>query len=119
MAITTFKESDDVNFFFENNVRNFPHLNKIFVTGLLKLDDVEAREMALTIARRYTNGTMFSCPEGAEVCNMFEKVRGKCRFCTHGRRVFRALLRRDAREKGQMVFRASLQNMGRRYCKNR
>ena len=22
---------------------------------------------------RYTTGTMFSCPDGAEVCNMFEK----------------------------------------------
>ena len=31
--------------------------------------------MALTVARRYTEATMFSCPEGAEVCNMFEKVR--------------------------------------------
>ena len=29
--------------------------------------------MALTIARRYTNGAIFSCPDGAEVCNMFEK----------------------------------------------
>jgi hypothetical protein len=32
--------------------------------------------MALTIARRYTTGTMFSCPDDAEVCNMFEKVTG-------------------------------------------
>ena len=30
--------------------------------------------MALTIAKRYTEGTMFSCPDDAEVCNMFEKV---------------------------------------------
>ena len=29
--------------------------------------------MALTIARRYTDGAIFSCPDGAEVCNMFEK----------------------------------------------
>jgi len=45
-----------------------------FHEGLLKTGHEEARKMALTIARRYTNGTMFSCPEGAEVCNMFEKV---------------------------------------------
>jgi hypothetical protein len=41
---------------------------------LLKTGDKEAGKMALTIARRYTTGTMFSCPEDAEVCNMFEKV---------------------------------------------
>jgi hypothetical protein len=41
----------------------------------MKTLNVEARKMALTIARRYTSGTMFSCPDDAEVCNMFEKVR--------------------------------------------
>jgi hypothetical protein len=45
-----------------------------FLKGLLKTGDKEAGKMALTIARRYTTGTMFSCPEDAEVCNMFEKV---------------------------------------------
>lgn len=44
-----------------------------FLLGLLKTESAEARKMALTIARRYTTGTMFSCPDGAEVCNMFEK----------------------------------------------
>ena len=53
----------------------WPPLQHILVAGLLKTEHSEARRMALTIARRYTVGTMFSCPEGAEVCNMFEKVR--------------------------------------------
>jgi hypothetical protein len=30
--------------------------------------------MALSIARRYTEATMFSFPEGTEACNIFEKV---------------------------------------------
>ena len=46
----------------------------MFILGLLKTENEEARKMALTIARRYTVGAMFSCPDGAEVCNMFEKV---------------------------------------------
>jgi hypothetical protein len=46
------------------------------ISGLIKTDNEEARQMALTIARRYTTGTMFSCPDDAEVCNMFEKVSG-------------------------------------------
>ena len=41
---------------------------------MLKTEHSEARKMALTIAKRYTEGTMFSCPDDAEVCNMFEKV---------------------------------------------
>ena len=41
--------------------------------GLLKTESPDARQMALTIARRYTDGAIFSCPDGAEVCNMFEK----------------------------------------------
>ena len=44
------------------------------VSGLLKTENEEAKKMALTIARRYTVGAMFSCPDGSEVCNMFEKV---------------------------------------------
>ena len=51
----------------------WPPLQHILVAGLLKTENVEARGMALTIARRYTNGAIFSCPDGAEVCNMFEK----------------------------------------------
>ena len=51
----------------------WPPLQHILVAGLLKTEDAEARKMALTIARRYTNGAIFSCPDGAEVCNMFEK----------------------------------------------
>ena len=43
-------------------------------SGLLKTENEVARKMALTIARRYTVGAMFSCPDGSEVCNMFEKV---------------------------------------------
>ena len=42
--------------------------------GLLKTENEVARKMALTIARRYTVGAIFSCPDGSEVCNMFEKV---------------------------------------------
>jgi len=45
----------------------------IYFAGLLKTESPDARKMALTIARRYTNGAIFSCPDGAEVCNMFEK----------------------------------------------
>ena len=48
--------------------------NHVQILGLLKTQNVKARRMALIIARRYTKGTMFSCPDGAEVCNMFEKV---------------------------------------------
>ena len=44
------------------------------ILGLLKTENDEAKKMALTIARRYTVGAMFSCPDGSEVCNMFEKV---------------------------------------------
>ena len=44
------------------------------LSGLLKTENEVARKMALTIARRYTVGAMFSCPDGSEVCNMFEKV---------------------------------------------
>ena len=44
------------------------------ISGLLKTENEVARKMALTIARRYTVGAMFSCPDGSEVCNMFEKV---------------------------------------------
>ena len=44
------------------------------IAGLLKTENDEAKKMALTIARRYTIGAMFSCPDGSEVCNMFEKV---------------------------------------------
>ena len=51
----------------------WPPLQHILVSGLLKTEHSEARKMALTIARRYTQDTMFSCPEGAEVCNMYEK----------------------------------------------
>ena len=52
----------------------WPPLQHILVAGLLKTGNPVARRMALIIARRYTVGTMFSCPDGAEVCNMFEKV---------------------------------------------
>ena len=45
-----------------------------FILGLLNTKNEEAYKMALTIARRYTVGAMFSCPDGSEVCNMFEKV---------------------------------------------
>jgi len=51
----------------------WPPLQHILVAGLLRTENIEARKMALTIARRYTNGAIFSCPDGAEVCNMFEK----------------------------------------------
>jgi len=51
----------------------WPPLQHILVAGLLKTESPDARKMALTIARRYTNGAIFSCPDGAEVCNMFEK----------------------------------------------
>ena len=51
----------------------WPPLQHILVAGLLKTENSEARKMALTIARRYTTGAIFSCPDGAEVCNMFEK----------------------------------------------
>ena len=40
----------------------------------MKTCNEDARKMALTIARRYTTGTMFSSPDDAEVCNMFEMV---------------------------------------------
>ena len=46
----------------------------LIIVGLLKTENDEAKKMALTIARRYTVGAMFSCPDGSEVCNMFEKV---------------------------------------------
>ena len=52
----------------------WPPLQHILVEGLLKTEHSEAKDMALTVARRYTEATMFSCPDGAEVCNMFEKV---------------------------------------------
>jgi len=51
----------------------WPPLQHILVAGLLKTENADARKMALTIARRYTDGAIFSCPDGAEVCNMFEK----------------------------------------------
>ena len=51
--------------------------DELLFAGLLKTENDEAKKMALTIARRYTIGAMFSCPDGSEVCNMFEKV---CEF---------------------------------------
>ena len=45
-----------------------------WISGLIKTENEEARQMALMIARRYTKTTMFSCPGDAETCNMFEKV---------------------------------------------
>eukprot|EP00095_Tigriopus_kingsejongensis_P006740 maker-scaffold658_size117954-snap-gene-0.43 protein:Tk06740 transcript:maker-scaffold658_size117954-snap-gene-0.43-mRNA-1 annotation:"hypothetical protein DAPPUDRAFT_314347" len=51
----------------------WPPLQHILVAGLLNTQDAEARNIALNIARTYTQGTIFSCPEDAEVCHMFEK----------------------------------------------
>jgi hypothetical protein len=50
----------------------------------MKTGDLEASKMALTIAKRYTTGTMFSCPDDAEVCNMFEKVNAVEMFNNRG-----------------------------------
>ena len=61
---------------------SFLKLFLLIIVGLLKTENDEAKKMALTIARRYTVGAMFSCPDGSEVCNMFEKV------CYIGRNVF-------------------------------
>ena len=58
----------------------WPPLQHILVEGLLKTEHSEAKDMALTVARRYTEATMFSCPDGAEVCNMFEKVHSQIIF---------------------------------------
>ena len=55
-------------------VSSFLKLFLLIIVGLLKTENDEAKKMALTIARRYTVGAMFSCPDGSEVCNMFEKV---------------------------------------------
>ncbi|TRY67949.1 hypothetical protein TCAL_07224 [Tigriopus californicus] len=51
----------------------WPPLQHILVAGLLNTKNEEARQMALNIARTYTQCTIFSCPEDAEVCHMFEK----------------------------------------------
>lgn len=51
----------------------WPPLQHILVAGLLKTQNEEARQIALNIARTYTQCTIFSCPEDAEVCHMFEK----------------------------------------------
>lgn len=53
----------------------WPPLQHILVAGLLKTQNEEARQIALNIARTYTQCTIFSCPEDAEVCHMFEKVK--------------------------------------------
>ena len=53
---------------------SYLNIDQLIIPGLLQTGSKAARKMALTIARRYTVGAMFSCPDGAEVCNMFEKV---------------------------------------------
>ncbi len=52
----------------------WPPLQHVLVEGLLKTEHSEARALAVSIAKRYTAATMFSCPDG-EQCQMFEKVK--------------------------------------------